>query len=195
MAMYCPLAEVRSSEGTVSLDAVHGSLSVELEGPGNIAARRVSGSLQAKVAGPGKIEVDFDSPSGSSRLETSDGPVSLTVSHQALARVNLSAPEGRVTVAEGATFTGDASDTIVSGFLLPDAERAELEGTGGQGKGKIDLKGAEQFSLTSSFFSPSAGSATGSDLADISVAMGGRGTLLLESLSWMDSIKRKFDLS
>ncbi len=116
--------------------------------------------------------------------------------------------------AEAADEGGDGI-AVRRGILLPDNARKELEHVGGAAKGKIDLAAARQFTSSTSFFGLTAASDGGNGRGDRRFspatippasdeqrrneiphiyASAAAGRVTLESLSWMDSIKRKFEV-
>ena len=99
----------------------------------------------------------------------------------------------------------------IRGILLPDNARKELEHVGGAAKGKIDLGAARRFTSSTSFFGLTTATdkpashrnneyfdpdhaieGAKADIPHIVAVAEARGDVTLESLSWMDSIKRKF---
>ena len=100
---------------------------------------------------------------------------------------------GGITLVEGCSFTGEVDEHRAEGYLLPDKARQELESVGGAGKGKIDLEGSHKFAMVAFFGDEHAADAA--DIPTITATARGGGAVRLESLSWMDSIKRQFDMA
>jgi hypothetical protein len=164
-----------------------------------LSLQRITGQVEARAAAGG-IEAHFDVPEGRSTLRADRGPVALLVNHQASANVRLeTALPYVVDIKPGACFLdapadggdpppGTASAANVVGSLLPDVARAALESGGS--RGKIDIEAARKFTSSTSFFGPAAVSGE-ADVPEIR-ASAADGGITLESLSWRDSIRRKF---
>ncbi|KAG5183241.1 hypothetical protein JKP88DRAFT_195864 [Tribonema minus] len=168
---------------SVTVDSSHGHVEVR-GGAREVRLLGVSGS--AAVSAGGDVQLNFDALQDGSRSEvaTSDGSVSVSAPEDASCTVDVAAGDVKIATA---AFKGETSVTTASGTIAGAAPEPSRHGGGG----KIDMQGAREQRLNT-FVSGDRQRASGNMKSETALHIRApNGSVVLETLGWMDRIKRK----
>mmetsp|Transcript_4830 Transcript_4830/g.6374 ORF Transcript_4830/g.6374 Transcript_4830/m.6374 type:complete len:430 (+) Transcript_4830:106-1395(+) len=198
-AIYSPEAMITSSEGGIDVGGVHGNLKLQTSG-GDINVHDVNGSiLGTSQNGHITAHINALEVQPISSLESTHGNIDVTMTPDLEAHIG--AKSDKEVFIKGMAIDGHVTDTSVQGRLIKIEDDMDQAGSG-----KVDFREAKSqalkgyFSLDSTQHqmihdsdSTNKGIKNGHEaILPTFLAKSITGSISLSSLSWMDSIQKRF---
>ncbi|OQS03613.1 hypothetical protein THRCLA_04068 [Thraustotheca clavata] len=197
-AMYVAQGQLfNAATGSLRVGNIHGSLDIKSQDASLIQVSSVNGSLYVEDVGNNcNIDVHYDSIHQVASIEhASDlscgGNIAMSINPSISAHLDL---HGESINTEGCEFTDysyeqlDEDYAIASGILVPKTSQIASTGT----SGKINLAGAKESAMTTSFFSSSSNEMDEVENETPTIfAHACSGQITLHQLNWMDKLRQK----